>query len=428
MHRLLDYQLRKATAADGSIDVPLLLKLVEQSYDETDRDRRLNDRATKLMEEELKAANDHTKRRGEQRLIEALEGAPSAMVLLSPALTVQNVNSAMVAICVGLDAPPRLNDNFRDVLARLTPEIAADRLAQSLFRGESVELKIGGKWYLSASRQLSDGSCAVAFSDVSALKEREVALAVARDAAESANRLKSRFLSTMSHELRTPLNAILGFSEIIRERSFGTNDFAIERYADYADSIHTSGRHLLELISDVLDLSRIEAGSYELTIEQAELSDLVEDTLCLVRAQAEKRNVKLGAFKAPGRVVIEADRRAVRQMIGNLVSNAVKFSAHGGEVEVSAEDAGDHIVLCVSDTGVGISRDDISAVFEPFHQVDAKIARRCEGTGLGLAVTRGLAEMHGGTIQLESELGHGTRAILRLPKHHAQNFQIEHAA
>jgi signal transduction histidine kinase len=401
--------------------------MVEQSYEETDRERRLNVHATKMMEEELKAANHQTKHRGEQRLVEALEGAPSAIVLLTPLLTVQNANPAMIAIC-DTEKPPQSGDEFSAILSGLVPGIDANGIIRCLLRGETVELEVRGRWFLGAARQLTDGSCAVAFSDVSALKEREAILGLARDAAESANRLKSKFLATMSHELRTPLNAILGFSEMISLAALGKSEIAYARYADYARSIHSSGQHLVALVSDILDLSKIESGAYTLLIESTDLPNLIEEALTLAGPLAESGKIRLLPFKPLGDLSLEADRRAVKQVIINLLSNAVKFTAPGGEVELSAESYADGIILYIRDTGVGIATENLETVFEPFHQGDAKVARRYEGTGLGLAICRGLTEMHGGTISLESEPGEGTRAILRLPRHPRVHVRAECAA
>jgi signal transduction histidine kinase len=365
--------------------------------------------------------------RGEQRLVEALEGAPSAIVLLTPLLTVQNANPAMIAIC-DTEKPPQRGDKFNAILSGLLPGIDANAIIRCLLRGETVELEVRGRWYLGAARQLTDGSCAVAFSDVSALKEREAILALARDAAESANRLKSKFLATMSHELRTPLNAILGFSEMISQAVLGKSEVAYARYADYARSIHSSGQHLVALVSNILDLSKIDSGAHTLLIEPADLRNLIEEAMALVEPLATEGKIRLLPFNPLGDLSLQADCRALTQVIANLLSNAVKFTAPGGEVEFSAESDSECIILCVRDTGVGIAAEDLEAVFEPFHQGDAKVARRYEGTGLGLAICRGLLEIHGGTIRLESELGTGTRAILHLPRHNTVHVQAVCAA
>ena len=411
MHKLLAYQLRNLTRPDGSVDFDALIAVMQRTYEEFDRERRLNDRAAQLMEEELKAANERVRRHGEQRLTETLDGAPCAVALLSPQLTIQTVNPWMVAL--GGHAPPLLGEPFLDFLSRTAPDAAN---LEQLLKGAPVELRVGERWFLGNARSLSNGSKAVALSEITALKQREEALAMARDAAESASRLKSQFLAVMSHELRTPLNAILGFSEVVRDRILGDDPLAWERYAEYAGSIHDSGEHLLALISEILDLSKIESGSYTIHPESVDLGHMIRATLALVRPQAERGDVRLLPPELAGNLRIEADARAMKQMILNLLSNAVKFTPPGGEVCVSATMDEDGITFSVRDTGIGIEPEHMKVVFEAFHQGNASVSRRYEGTGLGLSITRGLVEMHGGSIALESEPGMGTLATVHLPR------------
>ena len=412
MHKLLAYQLRSVTRPDGSVDTDALIAAVLRTYDEFDRERRLNDRAAKLMEEELQAANERVRQHGERRLIETLDGAPCAIALLSPQWTVQTVNPGIAALCA--HEPPKRGERFLDFMARAAPHAAAD--VEKLFKGTEIEIQIGTRWYLGAARTLSDGSCAVAFSDITALKEREEALAMARDSAESANRLKSQFLAVMSHELRTPLNAILGFSEVIRDAVLGTGETPWARYREYASSIHESGEHLLAVISEILDLSKIESGSYSLHIEPLDLSHTIRASLAFVRPQAERGGVRLVQCEPDGNLRIEADHRALKQVVLNLLSNAVKFTPPGGEVTVSSQSSEDCVTVTVRDTGIGIEPEDLKSVFEAFHQGNANVSRRYEGTGLGLSISRGLVEMHGGTIALESTPGIGTLATVRMPR------------
>ena len=192
-----------------------------------------------------------------------------------------------------------MGDRFADILAALASSADAGQMADML-SGRAIELDIGGRWYLGAARRLSDGSYALALPDITALKEREAALALARDAAESANKLKSKFLATMSHELRTPLNAILGFSEMIRDCVLGNDAPTWRRYSDYAGSIHASGAHLLLLISDVLDLSKIESGSYRLHVERFDLAGLMHDCLVLIEPQALRGQVTVLPMQTRG--------------------------------------------------------------------------------------------------------------------------------
>ena len=416
MHKLLSYQMRCAALKDGVIDTEALLQAVERSYEEFDRERRRNDRLAKLLEEDLKDANQKIKQLGEQRLSETVECVPSAIALLSEGFALQSFNAALSQLCAGRAVRPKHGDGFAELLATLSPATPMPDALNRLVRGEQLELQIAGQWYLAVARRLSDAGYAVAFSDITALKDREAMLALARDAAESANRLKSKFLATMSHELRTPLNAILGFSEVIRSRALGHSETAWVRYLEYASSINVSGQHLLTLISNVLDLSKIESGSYRLDFEPCDLASVYCEALHAVQLLADENKVRVLPLKAEGELTLEADRRAIGQIMRNLLSNAVKFTPEGGETQVVAQGDADSIRFCVRDTGIGIAPEQISQVFEPFHQSDAQIARRFQGTGLGLSITRGLVALHGGTLMLESEPNIGTCVTVVLPR------------
>ncbi len=417
MHKLLAYQLRTLTGADGELKVDAFIATVKQTYEEFDRERRLNDRAGRLMEEELKAANESVRRHGERRLAETLENAPCALALLDSGLRVQTVNPSMLALCGVGTAEEACGMGVRELFARTGGD--GGELAARLLGGEPVEIQRDGRWHLGAAAQLSDGSYTMSFSDITALKEREEVLALAKDAAEAANRVKSQFLAVMSHELRTPLNAILGFSEVIRDAVLGTQEVAWARYSDYAASIHESGRHLLSLISEILDLSKIESGSYQLHPEPCDVGALLRDAWGLVAPQALKNQVSLLPFKTPGDLHAAADRRAVKQVVLNLLSNAVKFTPPGGEVALRVEARGGNIVVEVRDTGIGIAPEHIDLVFQPFHQGEAKISRQYQGTGLGLPISRALMQMHGGDVTLKSERGVGTVATMILPRNAA---------
>lgn len=240
---------------------------------------------------------------------------------------------------------------------------------------------------------------------------REESLEAARAEAEAQNASKSRFLANMSHELRTPLNAVLGFSDIMRQRLFGP---VPERYADYAQSIHQAGGHLLDLINDVLDVSRIEAARYTLTIERFDMRELVSAALALVRVQAADKGIELAAVLPPQALIVAADRRALKQITLNLLSNAVKFTPAGGSVTVRAEGLGPELELTVADTGLGVAPEDLTRLGRPFEQAGGA-EQRAQGTGLGLSLVRSLAELHGGTMAIDSTLGEGTAVTVRLP-------------
>jgi len=262
--------------------------------------------------------------------------------------------------------------------------------------------------------------------DIAERKEQERALVEARDAAEAANLAKSRFLANMSHELRTPLNAIIGFSEVMTHEMFGP--VGSPRYVEYSKLIQESGTHLLDLINTILDMSKIEAGRFAITEETCDVADAAAQALGFVKLQAERKGVRLESAIAPEAARIFADRRAVKQMLINLVSNGVKFTPRDGSVRIEARAAGEGIELSVHDTGVGIAPEDIVRLGQPFEQAKGEHTRAKEGTGLGLALVRALAALHGGTFALESALGEGTIARVTLPHALMQNGALEDAA
>ena len=356
-------------------------------------------------------------RRAERRLVEAMDAAPCAVALVDCDLHLVNGNSALRTLASGRSQRLPFGRPFCGFLATsLNAEgIPPDILRGLAESGETREIAIGGCWYLVAAGALSDGGMVLTFSDVTALKQRERELAEAKLAAESASRLKSQFLATMSHELRTPLNAILGFSEVIRDGVFGRTEASFEKYAEYAGSIHTSGRHLLSLISEILDLSKIEAGSYVLDIRTIDLRDVVEGAATIVSPAAAKSGVELRAILPEEKVWLAADERAVRQIAINLLANAVKFTPRGGTVTVEVKPVDSTVEFSVTDTGIGIAKEHVATVFELFRQVDSSVRRRHEGTGLGLAITKRLVDLHGGTITLESEIAVGTKVRVVLP-------------
>ena len=247
-----------------------------------------------------------------------------------------------------------------------------------------------------------------------ALARSEAEARAARDAAEEADRAKSSFLTTMSHELRTPLNAVLGFAEVIRDELMGPIGNAT--YQEYAGFIHESGTHLLALINDILDLSKIEAGRRELAPETVDVHELIETSVRLVEPKAGQGGIRLGAIVGEGCDRMVTDMRSLKQIIVNLLSNAVKFTPSGGEVGITvARTETGAISFSVVDTGIGIPPEHIEKVFEAFHQVDGALARAHEGTGLGLPLVRSLARMLGGDIELRSVVGKGTTAVVTLP-------------
>ncbi|HXJ00314.1 MAG TPA: ATP-binding protein [Micropepsaceae bacterium] len=230
--------------------------------------------------------------------------------------------------------------------------------------------------------------------------------------AETANRMKSEFLAHMSHELRTPLNAIIGFSEVIKRSMFGPLN---ERYRDYAADIFSSGTHLLKLINEILDLSKLEAKQAELYEETVDLAAIIHACLHLVEPQAQRGKIQLRSVIARDLPLIRADDRRMRQILINLLSNAVKFTPEGGHVGVAASITKEGVRIAVKDTGIGIAPDQIPHALESFRQIDSKISRKHEGTGLGLPLTKHLVELHGGRLTIESQIEIGTTVTCFLP-------------
>jgi len=258
-----------------------------------------------------------------------------------------------------------------------------------------------------------EGGLVATFSDVTERRLAERSALEAAAAAEAANRAKSDFLANMSHELRTPLNAIIGYSEAITARLFGP--LAL-RYAEYARDINSSGQHLLEIINDLLDLSKIEAGRMELSEEPLDLAAAADDALHIMRERAEHRGVSLTLAPAPADSALVGDARAIRQILYNLLSNAIKFTARGGAVTVAIADAEDGgLRLSVTDTGIGMSADEIPKAMEPFGQVAGLMNRRHQGTGLGLPLVKSFAELHQARFAIASAPGAGTAVSIVFP-------------
>ncbi|HWM43046.1 MAG TPA: ATP-binding protein, partial [Burkholderiales bacterium] len=229
---------------------------------------------------------------------------------------------------------------------------------------------------------------------------------------EVANKHKSEFLANMSHELRTPLNAIIGFSEVLSERMFGELN---EKQADYLKDIHESGRHLLSLINDILDLSKIEAGRMDLELSSFDLPSALSNAMTLVRERAQRHGIALSLEVDKRLGAFQADERKFKQIVLNLLSNAVKFTPDGGRVAVSARQDTTCVEIAVKDTGIGIAPEDHAAVFEEFKQVGRDYTKKAEGTGLGLTLTKRFVELHGGEIHLESAPGKGSTFTIKLP-------------
>ena len=250
--------------------------------------------------------------------------------------------------------------------------------------------------------------------NVTALRQREEALITAKESAELANRAKTEFLANMSHELRTPLNAVIGFSEIMESELLGP--LGSNQYKSYAADIHESAQHLLTLINDILDVAKIEAGAHELREEVVDPRDVISAVQRLVSERVTRSEQILEVSVSNDLPRLQADERKLKQVLLNLMSNAIKFTPEKGLIELSARlDSDGSFVFQVSDSGIGIAEEDIPRAFAPFEQVDSRLNRQFEGTGLGLPLSAGFIKLHGGRLDLESQPGAGTKAIVRLP-------------
>lgn len=315
--------------------------------------------------------------------------------------------------------------------------------------GSEIHLK-DGRWLRYLETQTADGGRVSIGTEVTAIRTREHQLQTNQDAlqktisvlkksqvrivelaenyeqekirAEEANQSKSEFLANMSHELRTPLNAINGFSDIMKKELFGP--LGDPRYAEYVNDILFSGQHLLSLINDILDMSKIEAGKMTLNTEAMQMNDMISQVIRIVRGRAEENRLRL-VYDEITQPEIEADPRAVKQILLNLTTNAIKFTPEGGVVTISVEAKSAGLIMRVSDTGIGISEEDIARLAQPFEQIDSQHSRQHEGTGLGLALSKSLVELHGGNFTIESVIGQGTTVIFTLPNKPAEKKVIE---
>jgi len=292
-----------------------------------------------------------------------------------------------------------------------------DRPAPTVYEFEGIRKDGTTLWLERTSRMVNwHGTRATLGTviDVTQRHDAEERLRAALDAAETANRAKSDFLAKMSHELRTPLNAIIGFSEVLGRETFGP--LGNSRYGNYVDDIALSGRHLLEMINDILDMSKIETGGYEIEPVESDIMPIVTEAVHVVNGQIEQRSIDLALAIAPDTPPLYADQRAIKQILLNLLSNAIKYTPEGGKITLSAapNDAGG-IVMSVSDSGVGIAKNDLDAVLKPFNQGSNPHSTVQPGTGLGLPIVLSLTEMHGGKLTIDSELGVGTTVTIELP-------------
>ena len=233
-----------------------------------------------------------------------------------------------------------------------------------------------------------------------------------KDRAEEANRAKSSFLANMSHELRTPLNAIIGFSEIMESAMFGP--LGAEKYSEYSRDIRQSGQYLLDVINDILDMSKIEAGRIQLDVEPVELDAVLADCIKVVSGRAHDKKLKLKSEIAAD-IRFKADLRSIKQIALNLLSNAVKFTPERGTVKVRGRVRAGDVTIAIEDTEIGIPKDALRKLGRPFEQVESQLTKKHQGSGLGLAIAKSLVELHGGRMRIRSNVGKGTTVVVRLP-------------
>ena len=345
--------------------------------------------------------------------LEVLSGQPNLIVTLDATGQIDGVFGDAFPFFLPTE---RLIQDGLSVIAEPSERAALDdALAAAIDHGHAAAVfrlaATDQVWVAIELRRLSPTRLIGVLRDASAEHVREAALEQARAEAEALNVGKSRFLANMSHELRTPLNAIMGFSDIMRQRIFGDLP---PRYAEYADLIHDAGGHLLDLINDVLDMSKIQAARYELSLERLDAREPVQAALRLMRLQADDAGVQLRGVLPGEPLDIDADRRALKQIVLNLVSNALKFTPKGGLVTVSLHCQAGAAELSVADTGLGIAAEDLKRLGQPFQQAGDSV-QQGRGTGLGLSLVRAFAELHGGEMVIESRLGEGTAVTVRLP-------------
>jgi PAS domain S-box-containing protein len=371
-------------------------------------------------------------RQAEQRMIEAIDSSSEGIIVYDADerfVVCNNRYRQLYPDTADLHRPGvRYEEILRAAVERgqfhLAPDVNREafiqqRLARFRNPSEPIVRRIAsGKWVQISERRTPEGGLISVRTDITALKDREGQLIESMEAAQAANRAKSTFLANISHELRTPLHAVLGLAEILRDNT--DQNVTRETYRSYAKLIYDSGSHLLDLINDVLDMSKIEAGRYDLAEEQFSLPDVIESCIVLVARKAQEARVAIVNRVDRHVPDLGADRRAVKQVILNLLSNAVKFSRAGGSVTISAtRDGTGGLSLSVTDTGIGISSEQLVHIAEPFWQGDDSHTRRYEGTGLGLAISRRLMELHGGALSVHSTKGVGTTVEIHFPHERA---------
>jgi two-component system cell cycle sensor histidine kinase PleC len=380
----------------------------------------------------------------DMRLRDAIETIPEAFVLWDADNRLVLCNSNFQELHYLPDEAITVGASYESVVAAGSKPVVRNKIitgGPSVPGARTFEAQLeDGRWLHISERRTKDGGYVSVGTDITALKTHEEKLldsekrqiatisdlrasqqrlaelaekyAEEKTRAEEANQAKSKFLANMSHELRTPLNAIIGFSEIMETGMFGP--LGAEKYHEYCSDIHGSGQYLLDVINDILDMSKIEAGRIRLDFEDLDLDTLLNESMRVVSAKAQEKQLKVTARIRP-HLNLRADRRAIKQIALNLLSNAVKFTPAGGRITVRGRAADGCIVLGIADTGIGIAKDALTRLGRPFEQVESQLTKSHQGSGLGLAIAKSLVELHGGSMRIRSTLGKGTLVVVRLP-------------
>jgi len=372
-----------------------------------------------VMQDSIREAMTREKeqrRSAENRLVDALETSREGVMLVDPDGKIVMSNSTLrgffPAIAFQLMPGTRFDTALELIQSQLKPTQAP---SEDITTSGHAELELAdGRWLRMTGSATSEGGSIFFLSDFTVIKEREESMRRAKAEAETANASKTRFLANMSHELRTPLNAIIGFSEIISGQFFG--DLGNARYLDYSRDILRSGRHLLAVINDVLDLSKSEAGKMVLAVRETDMRDVLDDCIAMVREQCVAAGLEFSVTGLDQPLPLIGDVAKLRQIFLNLLSNAIKFTEKGGRVSLSVVTASNGISVIVADTGIGMDPQDVEVALQPFAQVDNRLERRYEGTGLGLPLTKALVDLHQGSIVIDSARGRGTRVTVTFPR------------
>ena len=356
----------------------------------------MRDNIRQMMDREITA-----RRSAQSQLADAIEGARSGVALIGADGRVLIANSRIRQFFPGrrnaFAAGERVPAEIDDVLAHPTGEMQLE----------------DGRWIRLTHSPSNEGGSVLFATDISFLKERETALRDARDEAEAANRAKTDFLTNMSHELRTPLSAVIGFSEMIVKETFGP--VGQPQYKEFADDILHAGRHLMEVITDILDIAKAQSGTIELQKRTVRPEAVMRAAVRIVHEKARDANITLTTHIGEHLPTVEADTVRLRQVLLNLLSNAIKFTSAGGTINADVSRHPDGVALCITDSGAGMAPDDIPLALKPFIQVDTSLARRHGGTGLGLPLTKIFVELHGGRLEIESKIDVGTTVTVILP-------------